>query len=455
LKIQEKTDVIVVGGGPAGVLSAIVIAREGYKVTILDKKKRHLIGNKNCGEALDRPAPTIIKEELNIEFPKGEEMPSKIAHLAFAAGEFTNMLKANTPAFITDRLIYGQRLIHEAEKNDVNIIAEAKVRELIIEGDQIKGVRYNQNSNQIELKSKIVIDASGFIAIVRKLLPAEMKKDIQYEVPDYHIVSTYREIVELEVEHEFQEEIVLWYLEQIPPPGYAWIFTSGPKKLNIGITWPKNIPYPSGKSLKEIYHDILDPIVRPSSYKVINSGGGQIPIRPPFDSLVFNGVILVGDAGCFVDPTTAEGHGPALISGFKAGKAVINALKNKSYRIDDLWQYNMEVMQYPGVTHTMSFHARKYVEQIGSQGFSILLKRKIISEEDLRYIFEKQEFSFSIRKKIQKLILIFPHYNLLMKLIKTLDLIEKTRNVYLQYPDNPRDLKSWRKLRNETLKVDF
>ncbi len=67
--MSKVHDVLIIGGGPAGVIAGIGIAKEGYDVVIIDKKERGNIGKKNCGDALDTKHTNILFEELGIELP--------------------------------------------------------------------------------------------------------------------------------------------------------------------------------------------------------------------------------------------------------------------------------------------------------------------------------------------------------------------------------------------------
>ncbi len=451
---MDRADAIVVGGGPSGVISAITIADAGYRVVILDKKSREKIGNKSCGDALDHIAPDLLKEKFGIEYPSGSELPSPIEYITFASQSLQNKMTANAPGYIVHRLNYGQRLLKVAESKGTEIIGGAKVRDLIWEGDQIVGVKFHKDGELQELKSNVVIDASGYVGTVRKLIRGELKQGVDYSVSNDNTVATYREIVRLDQEHSYKNEILLLYHDSIPIPGYAWIFTDGSKQLNIGVTWPKNIPYPDNKSLKQIYHEVLDPLVDPKTYEVLDSGGGQIPIRPPFDSLVFNGALLVGEAGCMVDPTTAEGHGPSLISGYLAGKAVLDAMKKQSFRKADLWSYNKEVMKYPGSTHAMSYQALQFIKWLGPSGFSFLFRRKIISEEELIEIFQTRDFTLTFWNKILKVLKTLPRVSILLNLRKTIALIEETDKHYREYPDSPDNFIGWLNKRKRLVPFD-
>ncbi|MCH8908091.1 MAG: hypothetical protein IH840_13465 [Candidatus Heimdallarchaeota archaeon] len=207
--------------------------------------------------------------------------------------------------------------------------------------------------------------------------------------------------------------------------------------------------------MKKIYHDCLDPYFDPSEYVVLHSGGGNIPMRPNFDSLVFNGAMLTGDAGGLVDPTTFEGHGPALESGRLAGITLVKALQKESYRLEDLWDYNIAVMKYPGGMHTQSYLAAQLFRQIGSTGLHFVLDRKIITETELRSVFQQKNKSMNFRAKVKKLFKAFPRWKMMFTIRKYLDLIEQAEKIYLEYPGSPDKLQSWREKRNKKLKMHF
>ncbi|MHA2098576.1 MAG: NAD(P)/FAD-dependent oxidoreductase [Candidatus Kariarchaeaceae archaeon] len=453
-------DVCIVGGGPSGVICGYAIAKAGYKCIILDKKPRELIGDKNCGDALDALHVQILSQELDIEPPSIErgEARDLINTITIAAGSISNKLSAQTLGYLVNRLVYGQRLLNDAEKVGAEILPEVSVRNVIIEDNHVVGVEYfDKGGNSHRIRSKITVDASGIIGVVRKSIPDELKNGINYNFNDDVIIKTYREIIKLKSkeDHQYREEIVLCYPDGIKPPGYIWIFSEGPKMLNIGITWVKSDPYPNGKTMKKLYHDHLDKYFPPDSYEVVHKGGGNIPMRPNFDSLVFNGAMLVGDAAGTVDPTTFEGHGPALESGRLAAEAAISALTTNSFTIDDLWQYNTKFMKYPGGMHAQSHIAANMIRDIDVSGLNFLLKRKIITEDMLRNLFQEKDAEIPNSELFKKFLKAFPRWGMMVKLWKYMTLIEKAEEVYEKYPEASPGLQKWRNMRNNTLKMNY
>jgi flavin-dependent dehydrogenase len=457
---MSEVDVCVIGGGPSGVITAITVARAGFTCILLDKKPIERIGEKNCGDALDDLHVKIIEKELNIPAPsiESDEARDTISRISLAAKSLDTKFTADAQGYQVNRLVYGQRLLDHAVTEGVEVKADCAVREIIIEDNFIRGVKYfDKQGNQQSLLAKITVDASGYIGALRKNLTDELKNNVDYSINNHHTIATYREIIKLNKssDHPFREEIILLYHENIPIPGYAWIFTEGERMLNIGITWKKSIPYPKGKSMKTIFHDCLDPIIDPLDYQVIATGGGNIPMRPTFDSLVFNGGLLVGDAGALADPTTFEGHGPALESGRLAGNAIIDALQSKDYSYKALWSYNKNIMTYPGGMHAQSFLAAQLLSTIRVDGLHFLMKKQIISDRELREIFQEKSAKISLRSKVFKFIRAFPRWGMMLQVKKYIDLIEKAGNIYEEYPHQPSDLEKWRLRRNKKLHQNF
>ena len=458
--MSKVHDVLIIGGGPAGVIAGIGIAKEGYDVVIIDKKERGNIGKKNCGDALDTKHTNILFEELGIELPNlnNGEVRSEVSKITIASKSLDTKLTASAPAYQVDRLKYGQTLLETAEKNGVKIWDQCTVRGIIIENNYIKGVNYfDQDGERKTILAKITIDASGFIGVMRKDIPKSMSNGVNLSFPKKWTVGSYREIVQFKdgKNHEFQNEIVLLYHKKIKPPGYAWIFTEGKDKLNLGITWVKDIKYPEGKSMKKIYSEILGEYFDPEDYTILDKGGGNIPGMPNFDTLVVNGGMIVGDAGGLADPTTFEGHGPALESGRLASIVAIDALKEENYSSEKLWKYNKLIMNYPGSMHAQSFLVAKFIREMGVDNFSYLLGKNIVTEDFMNKVFrEKQKISF-----IMALSIIgksFPKWNILLKLLKIYFKVQKIGKIYIEdYPENPLLLNEWRVKRNKVIGENF
>ncbi|MHA2501391.1 MAG: NAD(P)/FAD-dependent oxidoreductase [Candidatus Kariarchaeaceae archaeon] len=455
-------DVIIVGGGPAGVSCAITVAQAGYKVVIVDKKSRERIGDKTCGDAIDKAALLRLNERIGLELPSGAEVSDPITKMSIAADDIDIKLSLDAPGFQVNRLIYGQRLLKDAEKLGVEVISDAPVRGILTEevnGETyLTGIKYRKDGEEVVIRGKFTIDASGAYAAIRKELPDEFLNDgIKRELDDDELWPTYREIIQLKSEvakHRWRNEIILMYDDDYPPPGYFWLFTEGEGALNFGIGWEKTQDL--GK-LKEKLHAEMAQYFSPDQYDVIARGGGQIPFRPPFDSLVFNGGALAGDAACMVHPVTAEGHGPALDTASHLGTSIISALKDDRRDRDSLWGYNVNVAHHYGEKHMAAHTMKEMLRSVGADGLKFLIEKEIFKEEELNLIFAGTEITNAVSnlEKLKRLLKLFMRPSLLLHLKKLLTYSNRVNDIYQAYPTNPEDLANWRKERNEALNVSF
>ncbi len=447
---MSEYDVIVVGAGPAGVSLAYTLSKLGKSVILLDKKKQDQIGNKTCGDALDGKSPSILNEAFGLKMPHGEEVSDVLSKMAIVTE--STKLDLVAPGYTINRLEYGQRLLQECIDLGVKVIPQAPVREVIIEDGFVKGVRYVGSDGKVELRAKIVADCSGFVASVRNKLPEGFSEGLHARLPDYHVAASYREIVDLKEDHPYSNEIVLIYDKRLPPPGYLWLFSKGEKRLNMGTGWLKSENVNFDKTMKEKYLEVLeDYYKRDVDYTVDVAGGGQIPIRPPFDTLTFNGGVVIGDAGCLVDPTTAEGHGPALVTGYYAGKAISDAIDRDDVSREGLWQYNVETMAHYGRPFAISYVALQYLREVEADGLDYFFRKRVLTQEDMLAVFNGESPTLGFIEMLKRAKRAFPKLNLLWGLKKLISDVNGIGDHYDKYPSDPEDLPAWTEQRDKIL----
>ncbi|MCY3412579.1 MAG: NAD(P)/FAD-dependent oxidoreductase [Candidatus Heimdallarchaeota archaeon] len=453
---MSSTDVIVVGGGPSGSVTAISIAKKGFKVTIIEKKQLDKIGDKTCGDAVDKAAVMRVKEGIGIDLPHGDEVKDVITKMSIAVEDIDKKITLDAPGFLVDRHIYGQRLIKTAQELGVEIIDQAIVRELIIEeieGEKyVSGVKYLKEGTH-EIRSQFVIDASGAYAVVRKALPEDMLYGgLKHNLNPDEQWPTYREIIELQQPHKYPNEIILKYDVDYPPPGYFWLFSKGPKQLNVGIGWAKNQKL---GPMREMYLKEMEKYYPRDSYSIINQGGGQIPFRIPFDNLVFNGGAVVGDAACMVHPVTAEGHGPALDTAWRLGNVIVDALNSGDRSINQLWRYNVEISKHYGRKHTEAEIFREMIEKVGVSGLKFLFESNVFKEEELNLVFSGGTLDLNLIDQLKRVLKLMRKPSLLFTLKSVFGKINACKQIFEQYPTDPSGIQKWRRLRNEQLKMNY
>ena len=438
---MNKYDVIIVGGGPAGISCAYALGRAGIKTLIVDKKPKDKIGDKVCGDALHPHNYNEVHEWTGLPLPKEGDIKEHIDFALLETATPDSALKIPDKTTTVDRLSYGQTLLNATlELDTVDLLPKFKLLEVIVEENTVKGLRGLTKDGEVELRSKVVMDASGAQAVVRARLPESMCTKFPRKIPMEEILVAYREIIRTKEEHNYQKGIYLIYdpsMEDVMP-GYYWIFSRGPKELNVGLGYFKR-PENRGKDIRKMNDDITKKYF--SDYEVLDSRGASIPARLPLYSLVHNGFITAGDAGALVNPLNGEGHGPALQSGAKAGLFLVEALKKGDVSERGLWDYNKYIWGEYGVKHAIGIGIIKFIDKEHFEGFDFLIRERIISQADVEKELGKPDAKpTSWPYKMMKMM---KRPNVIKALWKTYRLQAKVQKLAKNYPDTPDQFDKW------------
>ena len=160
--------VIVIGGGPAGMLAAISASMQGNDVTILEKmnslgKKLCITGKGRCNITSSLPIEEFIKNTpgngkfLYSAFQNFNNQD--IINLLKEQGLKTKEERGNRIFPVTDRASdVLDALIKKLKKQSVKIITNCKVDEILAENDRVIGVKVQ---NKIYEADKIILATGG------------------------------------------------------------------------------------------------------------------------------------------------------------------------------------------------------------------------------------------------------------------------------------------------------
>jgi 2-polyprenyl-6-methoxyphenol hydroxylase-like FAD-dependent oxidoreductase len=168
-------DLIIVGGGPAGVMAGLLFARAGCKVRVLEK---HADFFRDFRGDTVHPSTMEILDQLGMlqRFLKRPHNRLAKAQLRIAGRDWTigDLSHLDTPApFIAmmPQWDFLDFLRGEAKAfPGFKLEMERPVESFIIAGERVTGVRL---ANGKSLKARLVIAADGRASIARELLPLE------------------------------------------------------------------------------------------------------------------------------------------------------------------------------------------------------------------------------------------------------------------------------------------
>ena len=173
-KGAEETTCYVVGGGPAGAMLALLLARQGVEVTLLEAHgdfERDFRGDTLHASAME------ILDEIGLADRLLELRHAKVRNFAVPTkgGQFTFDLFSGLKTIFPYIVVMAQsrflEFITEAAKRYSNfrLVMGARVEELLEEDGVVRGVRYRGRDGWREVRATLTVGADGRFSKVRRL----------------------------------------------------------------------------------------------------------------------------------------------------------------------------------------------------------------------------------------------------------------------------------------------
>jgi digeranylgeranylglycerophospholipid reductase len=434
-----KFDAIVVGAGTAGCLAAKTIAEAGLKVCLVERKRKEEIGEKVCGDALGEHH----LKTLGLEKPRSGELEKRIEGIRIYTPDQNTVFTIAHEDFVgylLNRRLFGQWLLGKALDKGVTLMDSTQFLEPVIEKGFVTEIRDRDSKGKtVELKSKVVVDASGFMAVVRHKLPSEM--NIEREVANEDVEACYREIRQLKQERENTKYCEIYLNQKVTPGGYTWIFPKGGARVNAGLGICMRGKFPNPK--KQFYKHILAKPVFEESL-LLNGGAWFDPTRRPLDNMVGNGVVIVGDAACLVNPIHGGGIGPSMLGGYFAGQTIVEALGKGEPTQKALWPYNKKYMESYGKKQASLDVFRMLLIASNDADLNYGMGYKLLTEDDVLKAGLGDDFHLNITETAKRVFRGLKRVRFLNKLRFTVNIMRQVKAHYDTYPDGPEDFEKWR-----------
>ena len=304
--MDRPYDVVIVGAGPAGSLTAYHLAKAGFRVVLLDA--RRFPRPKTCGGGLQ--ARAVLKIPFDIA-PVLRGTMSQV-DVSFGMGEPRSRTHEQALVYSVLRTEFDYYLRNAAERAGASVM----------EGVRARGVSYSEGGISVvqtdagDFHGRVVVGADGANSVVSRLL--NRREDYFWQTA-----------VSCEVPAERFRNITLgmridWGSLR---SGYAWMF---PKDgfVNIGA----GAPLPFARVLKTYARRFSDSLhlLGPAGLDGLPLLGHHLPSLTRRTRLANRGVLLVGDAAGLVEPFTGEGISSACHSAEIAAGCIRRALDSSS-----------------------------------------------------------------------------------------------------------------------------
>jgi geranylgeranyl reductase family protein len=434
--MSVKYDVLIVGGGVAGLYASYLLAKGGLNVAVIEMKSEKSIGDKVCGDAVGEHH--FI--ELGLEPPiQGFDKDYEYDGVTLVSPDESNSLVVTGRGYSLNRRNFGLRLYRMAVNQGAEILLEHSFTKPIIEGSRIVGTEIvDKRGFRETLKGRVIIDASGAVAIVRRSLPSSWWVSEPIPKGDYNV--TYREVVV--GDFELDERYAYIYLNvDVAPGGYWWLFPKGKGVYNIGlgVQWKDGGPNPKIQYQKYILQKLGNRIT-----EVVHRGGGIVPTRRPIPCMVWNGLIVIGDAAATANPAHGGGIGSAMLSAKIASEAIVEALEKGGASIENLWSYHVKFHKAYGAKQASLDVLRLFLQRMTNSELNFVFRSRLVSDDEVYDMGSKGNLSFSILERARSFASLLTKPRFLLKLYKLKQYMDKARELYLNFPHDPGKYVEWR-----------
>lgn len=330
--IPETTDVLVIGGGPAGSTVATILAGHGIHTTVLERDvfPRYHIGESLLASLMPMldaiGAGEKIKQHGFVEKPGGY----------FNWGNekwsfrFDEIEGAPKHSYQVTRSEFDKLLLDHAEEHGADIHQNVKVTGIEFENGRAVGANYldRRSETRGSIRFKYLVDCSGRSGIIAN----DYKKDRQF--------------------HNVFKNVAIWSYwtgtnlnyDDLPPgstriisieAGWIWFIPLNDGTVSVGTVITRDQlrkEREHNRSAEQVYDHLL---ANNDEAKIILKDAKRNSIKMETDysytSERFSGpgYFMCGDAACFLDPLLSSGVHLAMVSSLVAGASIASILKGK------------------------------------------------------------------------------------------------------------------------------
>ena len=306
-----KCDVVVVGAGPAGSMTARYAAMHGCDTILLEKRQE--IGSPvRCGEGLARHFVEDTKLPFDRKWCAQEVKGAKIFSPNGTELTIEEKHAGNEVGIVLERDAFDKAVAKEAAKAGARIMLKSTATAVLKDDGRIRGVRVKQLEDEFNIEAKCVVAADGYESQVgrwagfRTLLKAgDVTGTLQYRMTN------------IGKGYDFPNYCEFW-LGSVAPAGYIWVFPKDEVTANVGIGVSLDRLH-NRQDIKGFLDRWIEKDPRMKHAQPLDMVTGGVSTCAPIKKTVGDGIALVGDAARMIDPITGGGIGNGMTAGMMLG----------------------------------------------------------------------------------------------------------------------------------------
>jgi geranylgeranyl reductase family protein len=316
--VRDVVDVIVIGGGPAGLSSARRLAAEGRSVLVLEEHERvgqpvHCTGllGLDAFKELDLPAQTI-------------RTILRSARFRGAGGRIVSVDAHGVAAAVVDRAAFDRELARQAIDAGADVRCGHRVQRIEIDADRVRVQAGESAGRQATFAGRVCILACG--------AQYRFNRQLGLGIP-----RAYLQTAQVEAPFAALDTVEIDLDRRTAPGGFAWVV---PFSLDRGAAARVGLmaANSAGRRFAHYAQTLTQRFALPEARALAAPRLKILPLGP-VRRTYGDRVVAVGDAAGLAKPTTGGGIYYSLLSGNIAAEVLVDRLREDRLTRESLRTY--------------------------------------------------------------------------------------------------------------------
>ena len=326
---RQGTDLVVIGGGPAGAATATLVAQAGCQVELFEREHfpRFHVGESLIPETYwplkrlgmlekMRRSPFVTKESVQFVSATGKGS----APFYF----WDNKPHDSSKTWQVVRSEFDQMMLDNAREHGVQVHEGVRVHDVLFEGDRAVGVTARESDGASrEVRARVTVDASGQNGLLMNRLGLRVWDPVLSKAA----IWSYWKGARRGAGRDAGATLVIQTGDK---RGWFWFIPLHDDLASIGVVGPFDHLLKRGAGYAEVYRQEVAacPGVRDRLVEASQVDDVRITKDYSYRSrrVAGDGWVLVGDAFGFLDPLYSSGVLLALQSAERASDAIVDGL---------------------------------------------------------------------------------------------------------------------------------
>jgi len=329
------SQVTAVGAGPAGLVSAEVLARNGVDVNVLDKDVNP--GEKKpCGGMLRIDGASLLGIPWRLANRKITGMRVVLPSHEVDEVDYGRVISLNI-----DRSVLARYLMNRVKKSGAHVDTGTNVVDLIQSTSSTSSKQYELRCKTVDgetrkLKSGMLIAADGCSSLLTRktrvhdpLRPDQLGQCVQYQI----------ELNNNVIERRIGDRNEVYYGHDVSPFGYAWIFPKD-NLVTVGVGALLSTVRTSLKKYLDYFvgrHPIA--CEKLEGGRIVKFEAATCPLSGLISPTYIDGLLVAGDAAGQCSAISGEGVYYSMVGGKLAAETYLKAIKDGNLSAGRLREY--------------------------------------------------------------------------------------------------------------------